>query len=336
MGIISLVGWQDGYKIEMGRNTLVSVIIIFLNAEKYINEAIESVCNQSYTEWELLLVDDGSTDGSTDIARRYATQRPGQVHYWQHPGHHNCGKGASRNLGIRHARGEYIAFLDADDLWLPNKLAEQVAILDKNETVGMLYGETCYWYSWSSTLSKSHADFSPPLGVQVNVPIEPPNLLPLYLRGKAAVPCPSSILVRRDIMNKIGGFDETFTGVNNIYEDQAVYVKLCLETPVMVVKRCWDWYRQHPEASMAIAWQTGKEVEARGFFLKWTTTYLQEQGVLNREIWLALQREIWLIQKPGWMPEGAAPLLRWAKKWLLRIEDCALLVSVSERLRMRN
>ena len=320
----------------MSQNSLVSIIIIFFNAERFLEEAIESVCAQTYGHWELLLVDDGSTDDGTEIARHYARQRPGQIHYLQHPGGRNYGKGASRNLGVRQAQGEYVAFLDADDIWLPNKLAEQVAVLDQHEAVGLLYGETYYWYSWSPELAASQPDFSPPLGVAVNTPIAPPQLLPLYLRGKAAVPCPSSILVRRDAINHIGGFDETFIGINNIYEDQAFYVKLCLESTTLVVPRLWDWYRQHPEASMAVAWRTGKDAEARAFFLRWTAVYLQEQGARNREIWLALQREIWLIQRPDWLSPRAAKLFRWAKKWLVKIEEAILPDAVSDWLWLRN
>src|SRR5713226_10047705 len=100
---------------DMRNQRLVSVIMIFLDEEKFIREAIESVFPQTYDNWELLLVDDGSTAGSTDIARRYAEQHPGKVRYLDHEGHRNRGMSASRNLGIRHARGDYIAFLDADD-----------------------------------------------------------------------------------------------------------------------------------------------------------------------------------------------------------------------------
>src|SRR5919198_1004258 len=110
---------------EINDGPLVSAIIIFLNAERFIQEAIESVFAQTYDAWELLLVDDGSTDGSTAIARRYAEQHPGKVRYLEHNGHQNRGKSASRNLAIRNCTGEYIAFLDADDVWLPRKLEQQ-------------------------------------------------------------------------------------------------------------------------------------------------------------------------------------------------------------------
>jgi glycosyltransferase involved in cell wall biosynthesis len=314
----------------MNSKSLVSVIIIFLNAEKFIAEAIESVLLQTYEHWELLLVDDGSSDTSAEIAQGYAAQNPGQVRYLEHPDHANRGKGASRNLGIQHAQGEYIAFLDADDLWLPHKLKEQAAILEAHPEAGMLYGKTEYWYSWTQNPEDIQHDFVPALGLQPNTLIRPPKLLPLFLRGKAAVPCTCSILVRHSIIEEIGGFDEAFKGACNIYEDQAFYAKVCLKTPVLVSNRCWDRYRQHPDASMAIAWKTKQETQARQFFLRWLREYLNEQGMKDVEVWQALQRELWHINNPIWLPPIARAqyLVRWAKKWLLRIEERMLPASV--------
>src|SRR5258706_2880162 len=80
--------------------SLVSVVVIFLNAERFISEAVESVVAQTYGNWELLLVDDGSNDGSTEIARSYAAKFPDKIRYLEHHGHENRGMSASRNLGI--------------------------------------------------------------------------------------------------------------------------------------------------------------------------------------------------------------------------------------------
>src|SRR5206468_2884667 len=78
----------------------VSVVVIFLNAERFLDEAIQSVMGQTYPHWELLLVDDGSTDGSSAIARGYTERQPNRVRYLEHPGHRNAGMSASRNLGL--------------------------------------------------------------------------------------------------------------------------------------------------------------------------------------------------------------------------------------------
>ena len=108
------------------RPPLVSIIISFLNAERFLGEAIESVFLQTYDNWELLLVDDGSTDGSARIAQRLRGCCPNKVFSFEHPGRTNLGLPRSRNLGLQKARGRYVALLDADDVWLPSKLEEQV------------------------------------------------------------------------------------------------------------------------------------------------------------------------------------------------------------------
>ena len=90
---------------EMKAQPLVSVVIIFLNPGEFLSEAIESVFAQTYGNWELLLVDDGSTDSSTDVALQYAARYPERTRYLEHKGHQNRGMSASRNLGIRNARG---------------------------------------------------------------------------------------------------------------------------------------------------------------------------------------------------------------------------------------
>src|ERR1700742_2903638 len=97
-------------------NPSVSVIIIFLNpGARFLREAVDSVFAQTHGDWELLLCDDGSTDDASAYARELAKQHPGRVTYLEHPGHENRGMSAARNLGLRHASGEFVAWLDADD-----------------------------------------------------------------------------------------------------------------------------------------------------------------------------------------------------------------------------
>src|SRR5690349_15096946 len=134
----------------MTTEPLVSIITPFLNTEKFFEECIESVLQQTYRNWELLLVDDGSSDRSTEIALAYAAKYPGKILYREHENHQNRGASASRNVGIQTSTGAYIAFLDSDDIYLPHKLQDQVALLNGQPTAGMLYAGTEYWYSWSN------------------------------------------------------------------------------------------------------------------------------------------------------------------------------------------
>lgn len=272
---------------------LVSTVIIFLDGEDFLAEAIQSVLAQSYAAWELLLVDDGSSDGSTAIARRYADQYPEQVHYLEHPGHANMGMSASRNLGIRHARGTYIAFLDADDVWFAHTLKEQVTILEAYPDAAMVYGPIQWWYSWTGKPEDRERDYIEKLGVPAETLIQPPRLLPRFLRDKAAVP--SGILVRGDVIHRVGGFEDRFRGE---YEDQVFCAKVCLNVPVFASGRCWYRYRQHPDSCVVTGERTGATYAARLHFLTWLAAYLREQKVREPGVWRALELEFWRYRHP--------------------------------------
>jgi glycosyltransferase involved in cell wall biosynthesis len=281
---------------EMSSKPLVSVVAIFLNAEQFIQEAIESVFAQTYDNWELLLVDDGSSDASTAVARRYAEQYPERVCYLEHPGRQNRGASASRNLGIRHAEGEYIALLDVDDVWLPHKLEQQVAIMESQPEAAMVYGLSEYWYSWTGWPEDQGRDFVYDLGVPPNTLIQPPALIPIFfLEQKAAIPGPTDILVRRENVERVGGFDEHF----RLYTDQSFYAKVCLKAPVFAASACWDRYRQHPNSAYSIARKTEQEYSTRLFFLNWLAGYLSDEGVKDPKIWQGLRKELWRCRHPN-------------------------------------
>src|SRR5262245_1939250 len=97
---------------DMPSRPRVSAVVIFLDAEPFLAEALDSILAQSYRDWELVLVDDGSSDGSADVARRYVERGGGRIRCVTHGGRANRGMSASRNVGVAHARGEYVAFLD--------------------------------------------------------------------------------------------------------------------------------------------------------------------------------------------------------------------------------
>ena len=157
---------------------LVSVIMIFLDAQRFIVEAIDSVLAQTYPAWELILVDDGSSDDSTRIARGHAELRPGQVRYVEHEGHRNLGMSASRNAGIAASRGELIAFLDSDDVYRPEKHERQVAILRSRPRAAMVYGASQYWHSPTGEAADAVLDRPRRLGVTPDTLVEPPSLVP--------------------------------------------------------------------------------------------------------------------------------------------------------------
>ena len=246
---------------------------------------------QTYQHWELLLVDDGSTDHSTTIAQDYAIRYPGKIRYLEHAGHQNRGKSASRNFGLQHAKGEYIALLDHDDIWLPNKLQDQVAILEARPEAAMMYGRTRYWHSWTGLVADQERDGFTVLGVEPDTLVLPPGLIILFLRDERTVASPCSLLVRREAAERVGGFPESFHSTT--YDDVAFLTQLYLEFPVFVANGCWDQYRQHPDNATATArrigqWHPRRPNPRREMLLNWIEQYVLSKDRKDPELLSAL------------------------------------------------
>ena len=277
------------------------MVTIFLDAERFLDEAVQSVFAQTYPRWELLLVDDGSKDSSPGMARRYAEQYPGSVRYLQHPGHDNRGTGASRQLGIDQAAGEYIAFLDADDLYLPEKLECQVAVLEEHRTAGMVFGPTPHWHGWTGLPEDIALDSVRRLGVPAEMLIQPPRLVEEFLARRADTPATCGVLVRRSAIDAVGGFDTRFV---DLFEDQAFFYQVCLAVPVYVQGRAHDRYRRHARSMTTVRAARGDYADdyrpnrARGAFLIWLDGYFREQGITDRRLRALLRRELWPYRHP--------------------------------------
>jgi glycosyltransferase involved in cell wall biosynthesis len=276
---------------------LVSVVIPFLNAAAFLEETIQSVLAQTYNDWELLLVDDGSTDASSDIAQGHARRRPGQIRYLDHDGHQNNGTPASRNLGISTARGEHIAPLDADDVWLPHHLDLQVGLLHHHREAAMVYGPAHVWHSWTKDPRDAGRDRRQQLGVPGARLYHPPLLLAHFLRDDGFTPCPSAVVARRDVVDAVGGFQDAYP-FPATYEDQAFYAKVCLREPVFISEKVSLKYRRHPSSVMSVAMKTGQHARDRQSFLIWLEHYLIREGHRDHGVWAALRRELFPYRHP--------------------------------------
>jgi glycosyltransferase involved in cell wall biosynthesis len=278
----------------------VSVITIFHNEERFLTEAVESVIAQTFPDWELLLVDDGSTDGSSAIATTYAERDPDRVRYLTHPGGRNRGMSRSRNLGIEDARGELVAFLDGDDVYLPPKLEQQVRLMDEHPEAAMVYGATEHWYSWSGDLADRDRDQLRRLGVEANSLVLPPRLVTLFLRREAQTPGTCGILVRRSTIRQLGGFEPAFRGM---FEDVVFLAKICLNSAVYVESGQWDRYRQHSTSHSrrmrrwGLYRSTGPSL-SYGRYLLWLSRYAKAAGISDRDFWATLRAEIRPYRSP--------------------------------------
>jgi glycosyltransferase involved in cell wall biosynthesis len=246
----------------------VTVICIFYNAECFFTEAVESVLAQDFGSYELLLVDDGSTDGSTALAHRYAMQHPDRICYLDHPGHAREGMSAARNLGLSHALGEYVAFIDADDRWRRTKLREQVAIMDAHPEIGMVAGAVNRWCSWTGG-----EDLVMPTGhVMDAIAPAPEAALAIEPLGKAAPPCPSDVMIRRSALEQVGCFEARFTGA---FEDAACFGKLLLAAPAYFSSCVWADHRIHDGSCTTTTRREGRYPAMRAAFLHWYRDYLK-------------------------------------------------------------
>lgn len=197
----------------------VSVIVPVYNSEGSVAETLRSVLAQTYADFEIIIVDDGCTDKSIEICQQFADPRIKIVHQ------RNRGLAGARNTGIRHAKGTYLAFIDSDDLWLPEKLAQHVEHLERSPTVGVSF-------SRSSFIDEQ----GKPLGIYQMPKLT--NITPDYLFCRNPIGNGSSVVIRRDVLAEIK-FEENFYGeVEDFYfddrfrqsEDIECWVRIALQT----------------------------------------------------------------------------------------------------------
>jgi hypothetical protein len=260
----------------------VTCVLIFLDGARFIDEAIRSVVAQGAdVDWELVLVDDGSADASTAIARRWAESDPARIRYIEHVGHANLGMSASRNAGVAAARGEYIGFLDCDDVWLQSALSHGLRVFAAHPAADVVIAGTWRWHGWTgdpADLSRDHVMSLP--DATPHTVIEPPALLAAMYANPGAwrIPAMCSVLTTRRGLLRIGGLDDQFRG---LYEDQVLYAKIALHLRAVIDPRPMALYRQHDASACQVAIDAGEwrrigpsEPERR--YLEWMRTYVTD------------------------------------------------------------
>ncbi len=221
---------------QRGRPPRVSVIVPTYNRAKYLAEAVESVLVQDYVDYEILIIDDGSTDDTQEVVRRF----PGELVRYHHQ--RNAGPSAARNTGLGLARGELVAFLDSDDRWLPDKLGPQVALFDEFPEL-VLTAANIQHFDESGLLDRFHTnpdqwEHLPGEEVRPDVfyisePRDP-------MLGENWVPG-GSVVARREVILEVGGFDkDLWCG-----EDYDLWLRLSARGPFVLERRVVYLYRQH-------------------------------------------------------------------------------------------
>lgn len=286
----------------------VSVIIPAYNAERFIGQTIESVFAQTFQDFEIIVIDDGSTDKTAEIVESFDVQCIRRT---------NGGVSNARNAGMEKAKGKYIAFLDADDLWEVTKLEKQVSVLDANEYIGLCYtaiervdenGQSLYYNEVSDYPDDTEA-------------------LLLY---SCIIPNPSTAMMRRNLFEQFGGFDLNFTN----YEDWEYWLRLSLQTRFAPVNEYLVKYRmvkgsascnpQAVERDLKLILEKFfttpglkekyRRLQGRSFSNNWMIVagdYLHAGNKLSsiRCVWRALRFYPRNIARPLGLP------LRWVKRW---------------------
>lgn len=205
---------------------LVSVIMPCFNAAAYVEEAIGSVMAQTYPAVELIVVDDGSSDGSPAIVERLARQHEGRIRFVSQA---NAGPYPARNHGLRLARGEYVAFLDADDWWREDFVEKLLGALGTDESVALAY---CGWQNVGLEGGRSQP-FVP-------ADYELEDKAARFLRAAAPWPMHAA-LVRRRVLDDVGGFDTDLPTCM----DYDLWLRVAVARPIRLVPEVMAFYRHH-------------------------------------------------------------------------------------------
>lgn len=210
----------------------VSVIIPTFNRVNFLEETLNSVLVQTLTNWECIVVDDGSTDGTNKLMEVYL-KRDSRFKYLQRPIERTKGASSCRNIGLEYSEGEFIQFLDSDDILSPNKLQEQVHALDKNEFNSIA---TCKWGYFRTSGKPLHAKEYRPTYINTDNPLK---LFEVYGKHSTFFP-PHVFLVRKVIVNESGYWNEDLT--NN--DDGEFFARVLLScSSIVFVPAAEAYYR---------------------------------------------------------------------------------------------
>jgi glycosyltransferase involved in cell wall biosynthesis len=218
---------------------LVSVIMPLYNGEAFLEAAVASVRAQSWKNWELLIVDDGSKDGSLQRARRLAGDDP-QVRVLQHPGGANRGVSHTRNLAIESSTGDWIALLDCDDVWLPDKLARQIDVLRAHPDLCLVYSKAQVIDDAGRIVERQLHNMNRPPVFGNGVPDTPVHDFEGFLRGRYWPPT-ASVIFPRAAAAACGNFEPLPYQV----EDTLLFARLAARGALWFTDEVLVQYRIH-------------------------------------------------------------------------------------------
>lgn len=200
---------------------MISVVMPTYNYARYIGEAIDSVLAQTRSDYEIIVIDDGSNDGTGDLIKN----KYPMVRYFYTK---QNGVSSARNLGIKVSKGEFIAFLDADDVWLPEKLEKQIDVFNKKKEVGMVYTENCSFDKYNRIVDRS-------LGKREKL-MRGDVVRNIFLNSYLTT---STVMVRKAVFDRVGLFEEQLKAA----EDDNMWMRIAMEYPIEMIDEPLVRYR---------------------------------------------------------------------------------------------
>ena len=213
-------------------STLISVIIPVYNGEKTIRETIDSVIKQTFDNFELIVINDGSTDSTLDIVNSIQDSRIKVFSY------DNAGQSASRNWGISLAKGEYISFIDADDLWTPDKLESQLQALQENPQAAVAY-------SWTDWIDEAGEPWGRGIHISESGDVYGKLLLNDFVANG------SNVLIKSEALKEVGGFETSLIPA----EDWDMWIRLASRYHFVVVPSPQILYRVYTSSCSGNIWK---------------------------------------------------------------------------------
>jgi glycosyltransferase involved in cell wall biosynthesis len=225
---------------EFMAEPLVSVIIPTYNRAGFVEQAVQSVLDQTYERVEIIVVDDGSTDSTAEVLKEYE----GKINYMYQE---RSERSKARNRGFRHSHGTYIAFLDSDDAWLPRKIEKQVEVLNEKPDVGLVYTDV----QFIDLYGNPHVG-----GICWDLP-QRQVLYEDLMTHNVITGTTSSVMVRRTCLDKVGLFDESMNTCEDLdlYRRIARYYRFCKIDLPLVKFRIHPGSTQRNATAMAKGWE---------------------------------------------------------------------------------
>mgnify|MGYP001161956642 CR=1 FL=1 len=245
----------------------VSIITPLYNGSKTLHETYESVMGQDYNDWEWILYEDGSSDDTKALALKYSKDHPDKIFFYEHEGNRNHGTAYTRNRAVEKSKGEFIAFIDQDDIWYNDRLTHQIRILREHKDCSMIWSPALYWYE--------DRTFEQPVlmnneKIKTGV-YKPGEMVEMFLNDLRSTPLPSATIIRRSIFDKVNGFEESVKGS----EDVVLWIKTGDKFNIYFDDRIIVKYRKHFDSTLRREHRSGKMNEWNLVFYKWVIDFVK-------------------------------------------------------------